>query len=147
MAKRVVIHATDFSPASRPAFARAIDVTRAIRGRLLLVHVLNPLLPMMSAQPIEPPTYAHLQQVSRTWALGQLKRSVARAKAAGVQATSILLEGSEAGTIARVARSRRAAMIVIGTHGRTGVERVLLGSVAARVVSLAPCPVMTVRGR
>lgn len=147
MAKRVIVHATDFSPASRPAFARAIDVTKAIRGRLLLVHVLNSMLPMMSAQPIEPPTYAHLQQASRAWALRQLKRSVARAKAAGVQATSILLEGSEAGTIARVARSRRAAMIVIGTHGRTGVERVLLGSVAARVVSLAPCPVMTVRGR
>jgi nucleotide-binding universal stress UspA family protein len=147
MAKRVILHATDFSPASRPAFARAVEVTKSLRGQLLLLHVLNPMLPMMSAQPIEPPTYSQLRQASRAWALRQLARAVTRAKAAGARATALLVEGSEAGTITRVARSRRAAMIVIGTHGRTGVERVLLGSVAARVVSLAPCPVMTVRGR
>lgn len=147
MATRVILHATDFSPASRPAFARAVEQTKAVRGRLLVLHVLNPMLPMVSAQPIEPPTYAQLRQVSRSWALRNLARVAARARAAGVRTATILREGPEAGTIVRVARSRRAAMIVIGTHGRAGVERVLLGSVAARVVSLAPCPVMTVRGR
>jgi nucleotide-binding universal stress UspA family protein len=49
--------------------------------------------------------------------------------------------------IARIARSRRVAMIVIGTHGRSGIERVLLGSVATRVVSQATCPVLTVRAK
>ena len=147
MAKRLILHATDFSSASRPAFAKAVEMTKNVRGQLLLLHVLNPMLPMMSTQPIEPPTYAQLVQASRAWALRQLARAVTRAKEAGVRATSLLVEGPEAGTIARVARSRRAAMIVIGTHGRSGVERVLLGSVASRVVSLAPCPVMTVRGR
>jgi nucleotide-binding universal stress UspA family protein len=77
----------------------------------------------------------------------QLARLTARARAAGARATAILMEGSEAGTITRAARSRRASMIVIGTHGRSGIERVLLGSVATRVVSLASCPVLTVRGR
>ena len=66
-------------------------------------------------------------------------------EARGVRVTSVIREGGEAHEIARLARSRRAAMIVMGTHGRTGVKRVLLGSVAARVLSLAACPVLTVR--
>ena len=147
MAKRVIVHATDFSPASRPAFVKALELTKGTKSQLLVLHVLNPMVPMISDRAIEPVTYAQLQQASRAWALKQLARVTARAKAAGVRATPILLEGSEAGTIARLARSRRASLIVIGTHGRTGVERVLLGSVAARVVSVAACPVMTVRGR
>jgi nucleotide-binding universal stress UspA family protein len=147
MAKRPILHATDFSSASRPALAKAIELAKGSRSRLLVLHVLNPMVPMIGDRPIEPPTYGQLRQASRAWALKHLARLAARAKAVGVRATTILLEGSEAGTITRLARSRRVSMIVIGTHGRSGIERVLLGSVAARVVSLASCPVMTVRGR
>jgi nucleotide-binding universal stress UspA family protein len=147
MPKRPILHATDFSSASRPAFAKAIELAKGSRSELLVLHVLNPMVPMIGDRPIDPPTYTQLRQASRTWALKQLARLTARARAAGALATAILMEGSEAGTIARVARSRRASMIVIGTHGRSGIERVLLGSVATRVVSLASCPVLTVRGR
>jgi nucleotide-binding universal stress UspA family protein len=143
----MIIHATDFSPASRAAFRKAVELTRQTGDRLLLVHVLNPALLFVGERPIMPPTYGRLQAASRAWALTQLTRLTARARAARVRVTSLLLEGSEAGTIVRLARAQRAAMIVIGTHGRTGIERMLLGSVAARVVSLASCPVMTVRGR
>jgi nucleotide-binding universal stress UspA family protein len=147
MAKRAILHATDFSTASRPAFAKAIELSRADRSPLLVLHVLNPMVPMIGDWPVEPPTYVQLQKASRAWALKQLARLIARARARGVTARALLVEGSEAGTIVRVARSRRAAMIVIGTHGRSGLERALLGSVATRVVSLATCPVLTVRGR
>jgi nucleotide-binding universal stress UspA family protein len=147
MAKRPILHATDFSSASRPAFAKAIQLAKGTRSELLVLHVLNPMVPMIGDRPIDPPTYTQLQKASRTWALKQLARLTARARAAGARATAILMEGSEAGTITRAARSRRASMIVIGTHGRSGIERVLLGSVATRVVSLASCPVLTVRGR
>jgi nucleotide-binding universal stress UspA family protein len=147
MAKRPILHATDFSSASRPAFAKAIEPAKGSRSELLVLHVLNPMVPMIGHRPIDPPTYSQLQQASRTWALKQLARLTARASAAGARATAILMEGSEAGTITRAARSRRASMIVIGTHGRSGIERVLLGSVATRVVSLSSCPVLTVRGR
>ena len=58
-----------------------------------------------------------------------------------------LLEGIAHEQIARAARARRADLIVIGTHGRTGVAKLFLGSVAGRVVSIAHCPVMTVRGK
>src|ERR1700757_4962062 len=147
MAKRAILHATDFSTASRAAFAKAIELARADRSPLLVLHVLNPMMPMIGDRPIEPPTYLQLQKASRAWALKQLARLVAQAKARGVRATPILIEGSEAGSIVRVARARRVAMIVIGTHGRSGLERALLGSVATRVVSQATCPVLTVRGR
>lgn len=147
MAKRPILHATDFSTASRPAFAKAIELSKADRSPLLVLHVLNPMMPMIGDRPIEPPTFVELQKASRAWALKQLVRLVAQAKARGVRATAILVEGSEARTIARIARARRVAMIVIGTHGRSGIERVLLGSVATRVVSQATCPVLTVRAK
>jgi nucleotide-binding universal stress UspA family protein len=59
----------------------------------------------------------------------------------------VLREGVAANAIVRVARGQRADVIVMGTHGRGGLAKLLLGSVAERVVASAPCPVMTVRGR
>ena len=147
MARRAILHATDFSTASRPALAKAIELAKAGRSPLLVLHVLNPMMPMIGDRAVEPPTYLQLQKASRAWALKQLARVAARAKARGLRAKTILVEGSEAGMIVRVARSRRASMIVIGTHGLSGIERVLLGSVATKVVSQATCPVLTVRRR
>jgi nucleotide-binding universal stress UspA family protein len=70
----------------------------------------------------------------------------ARAKRAGVPASEVLAEGWVAEQIAKLANERHADLIV-GTHGRTGWARVMLGSVAERVIVLAPCPVLTVRGK
>jgi nucleotide-binding universal stress UspA family protein len=77
----------------------------------------------------------------------QIDKLVAKAKAAGARVRGLLLEGTPADRIVRAARSYHTDMIVIGTHGRTGLARVFLGSVAERVVGTAPCPVLTVRGR
>jgi nucleotide-binding universal stress UspA family protein len=75
----------------------------------------------------------------------ELDRLVRKAKAAGVRASGIVVDfGVPAERITRLARSRRADVIVMGTHGRTGFRRALLGSVAARVVATAGCPVLTV---
>jgi len=67
------------------------------------------------------------------------------ARKAGVKAMTLLLDGVAHEQIARAARSKKADLIVIGTHGRTGLAKFFLGSVAARVVATAPCPVLTVR--
>src|SRR5438046_326022 len=67
------------------------------------------------------------------------------ALASGVSTTTAVLPGVPANTIVEAARTERADLIVLGTHGRTGLERVLLGSVAERVVRNAPCAVLTVR--
>jgi len=72
---------------------------------------------------------------------------VAKAKKAGVRAKSILLEGVPHEQIAGTARRQRADLVVMGTHGRTGLAKLFLGSVAGRVVAIAQCPVMTVRGK
>ncbi|HEX4994617.1 MAG TPA: universal stress protein, partial [Methylomirabilota bacterium] len=72
---------------------------------------------------------------------------VARARKAGVRATGLLLEGVPHERVARAARARKADLLVIGTHGRTGLAKFFLGSVATRLVASAPCPVLTVRGR
>jgi len=142
-----ILHPTDFSSASRAAFARAVTEARAARAQLLVVHVLSPVVPLVGEGYVAPAVYQQMSDAARTWAQKQLARLVARAKAARVRARGLLREGVVADQIVRVARAQRADLIVIGTHGRTGVARFFLGSVAARVAATAPCPVLTVRGR
>src|SRR5207245_9106636 len=93
-----------------------------------------------------PPSAGGLGRGPRATAQRQLGRLVAKAKAAGVRASGTLLDvGVTHEGIVRFARAKRAGLIVMGTHGRTGLTRALLGSVAARVIATARCPVMTVR--
>jgi nucleotide-binding universal stress UspA family protein len=140
-----ILHPTDFSAASRAAFDAAVDLAQRSRAPLLLVHVLNPMLPDVAD--VSPPTYEGLRASLRRWAEARMRRLVQRAQEAGVAVTTVVMEGKEADTVARVARVRRASQIVMGTHGRSGLARFLLGSVASRVLAIGPCPVLTVRGR
>jgi nucleotide-binding universal stress UspA family protein len=89
--------------------------------------------------------YEDLAADTRRRAQAEMTRLVAKAKTAKVRVRGVLLDGIPHEQIVR--RARRADLVVIGTHGRTGLPRLFLGSVAARVVALAPCPVLTVRGR
>src|SRR5262245_17069773 len=116
---RVVMHPTDFSPASRGAFRRAVREAKAAGGELLLVHVVSTVTPFVGDHYMSPQTYVELQRSMRVGAQKQLDRLVARAKAAGARARGLLVEGAPADTIVRTARARRAAVIVMGTHGRT----------------------------
>ena len=145
---RPILHATDFSGASRAAFAKAVDMARRERAPLLIAHVLSPVMPMMAGEGyVAPATWNEITSSYRTTAQKKLDVLVRRAKGTGVRARALVLEGTPADAIVRAARARRAGTIVLGTHGRSGVARMLLGSVAARVVASAHCPVMTVRGR
>ena len=146
---RRVLHPTDFSKASGAAFARAVAEAKDRRSELVLVHVLSPVIPMAGAGEayLAPSVYEQMSKSARAWADKQMDRLLARAKAARVRARGLLLEGVAHEQIVRAAKRQRADLIVIGTHGRTGVARFFLGSVAARVAATAPCPVLTVRGR
>ena len=144
---RRILHASDFSPASRPAFRRALDLARASRGSLTIVHVYSIIIPMMGEGYATAQVYDRWIADIRADAQRRLGRLVTRARKSGVRAKGLLLEGIAHDRIVRAARSTRADLIVLGTHGRTGLGRVFLGSVAARVVTLAPCPVLTVRAR
>jgi nucleotide-binding universal stress UspA family protein len=144
---RVILHPSDFSPASRPALAQAIAAAKAQRAPLLIVHVLAAVIPMAGDGYISARTYDDLVKSAQAQGQRRLNTLVAAAKKAGVQATGLLLEGAASEQIVRAARRRRAGMIVMGTHGRTGLAKLFLGSVAERVVGSAPCPVMTVRAK
>ena len=145
MKLRRILHATDFSPASRHAFAKALDLAKESRAGLLIVHVRSTVVPMVEGYTAVE-VYADIQRANRAYATKQLDRLVAQARQARVRTESLLLEGIAADQIARAARRRRADMVVIGTHGRTGLAKLFLGSVASRVVATAGCPVLTVRG-
>ena len=146
---RRVLHPTDFSKASSAALTRAIAEAKQNRSELLLVHVLAPVIPMAGAGEgyLAPSVYEQMSKSARAWAQKQMDRLLAKAKAARVRARGMLLEGVAHEQIARAAKRQRADLIVMGTHGRTGMARFFLGSVAARVAATAPCPVLTVRGR
>ena len=144
---RRILHPTDFSPASRAAFKRAAEMAKADRAQLLLVHVLAPPLPIAGEGYISPNVYEDLENSARKYAEKHLSVLQAKAREAGVKAVALLLEGVVHEEIARAAKSKKADLIVIGTHGRTGLAEFFLGSVASRVAAVAPCPVMTVRGK
>ena len=143
-----ILHPSDFSRASAAAFAKAVQLANENHAELLVMHVLAFPMPVVAGDGyISPTLYAQVEASSRAWAKRQLDTLVAKARKAGARARAVLLEGTPYDRITRAARSNRADLIVIGTHGRTGLARLFLGSVATRVVSTAHCPVLTVRGR
>jgi nucleotide-binding universal stress UspA family protein len=147
MKTRRILHPSDFSSASRAAFARAVATAKTERAELLLVHVLAPVIPPTGDGFVPANVYDDIERSIRADAQKQLDKLVAKAKTAKVRARALLLDGTPADRIVRAARAYHADVIVIGTHGRTGLARIFLGSVAERVVGTAPCPVLTVRAK
>lgn len=141
-----VMHATDFSSASRPALKKAMQLAKRDRTGLVIVHVMTPPAWVGDGY-IAPSTLDEIYRGYRKNAQGKLDAVLARAKAAGVRARGMLLEGNPGEQILRAAKMLKPGFIVVGTHGRTGVARFFLGSVASRVVAGATSPVVTVRGQ
>lgn len=145
---RRILYASDFSPASRPAFRRALALARSNRAVLTVAHVYSLQIPVMGEGYVGGgQIYNRMVADIERDAQRRLGRLVTQARKNGVRAKALLLAGIPHDRIVRAARSTRADLIVLGTHGRTGLGRLFLGSVAARVVTLAPCPVLTVRAK
>jgi nucleotide-binding universal stress UspA family protein len=144
---RRILHPTDFSRASSAAFKRAVDMAKANKAELLLVHVMTPTIPIMGDGYVSPQVYEDMEAAARAYSQKHLGALVSRAKQAGARVKGLLLEGVPHERIARAARSKKADLVVIGTHGRTGFAKLFLGSVASRVLAVSPCPVLTVRGK
>ncbi|MGH7848315.1 MAG: universal stress protein [Candidatus Binatia bacterium] len=144
---RRVLHATDFSKASGRAFAQAVEMAQQYKAELVLLHVLTPLTTYMVGENYMDPTlYARLEESARREAESELSALGKKAQRAKLKVKSLLARGMAHEEIVRAAKGRKAGLIVIGTHGRTGLSKLLMGSVAARVISAATCPVLTVRG-
>ena len=137
---RTILGAADFSACSEDAFRVARALARDYRARLLVLHVATP-------PPFVTPGELHkaLQRPDgyRAELEGRLRLAYAADSPAGVEYR--VEEGNPAVEILAAARAARCDLIVMGTHGRTGLGRVLLGSVAEQVVRKAACPVLTVK--
>ena len=144
---RRIIHPSDFSSASGAAFRKAIEMAKADRAELMIVNVIAPIVPIAGDGYLSPKMYEDLRASAVGWSRKQLQKLVAKAKQGRVRAKAFILEGPAPEQIIRFAKSKRADMVVMGTHGRSGFKKLLLGSVAGRVVAGATCPVMTVRGK
>jgi nucleotide-binding universal stress UspA family protein len=142
-----ILHATDFSKAARPAFKKAVEMAKRAGAALELLYVMGPVVPIYGDAYVSPHTYDQIAARGTEWAHREMAPLVKKARAAGVKVTpTIIVDGAPADRIVRAARATHADLVVVGTHGRTGFSRWLLGSVASRVVATAPCPVLTVRG-
>jgi nucleotide-binding universal stress UspA family protein len=140
---RKILVAVDFSPTSEQAVAVAGDLARRYGASVTLVTVYEPIayaLPdggVLFARPEIDVLFEELEK--------QLEGLRPQSVAADVGVELRVLQGVAASEICAAAEAGGFDLIVMGTHGRTGVSRFLLGSVAERVVRTAPCAVLTVR--
>jgi nucleotide-binding universal stress UspA family protein len=138
---RRILHPTDFSQHSSYVFRIASDLARQNQATLLVLHT----VPNLSAAAVsygevsselEPEGY-------RRRAAEELRRAVP--PPAGVAIEYLIAEGEPADEISRVAHERSCDLIVMATHGHTGLRHLFSGSVAEDVVRRAPCPVLTAK--
>ena len=135
---------TDFSAGSERAWAVARQLAGRLGAELILVHVLVE-TPLYSESPFTMKQARDVFDAARAWAVKTLGEWTATAAAAGLSARWVLKTGVPHAEIVGAAAQERPDLVVIGTRGRGGLDRALLGSVTDRVVRLAPCPVVTVR--
>jgi nucleotide-binding universal stress UspA family protein len=138
---QTILHPTDFSPSSGHAFQLACSLARDHGARLMVLHVVDRPVAVyggvMTAPPPPPPVeerkaaQEQLHQIRQT----DLKLPI----------ESRLEEGDPAMGILEVAKEYNCDLIVMGTHGRTGLSRLLMGSVSEKVLRSALCPVMTLK--
>jgi nucleotide-binding universal stress UspA family protein len=129
-----ILHPTDFSEGARGAFRLACALARDCDAELVVLSVV-PLPAVMYG----PPPESYLEHLRE-----HLSRM--RPPDAGTRFQHLVAEGNPATAILNAARANGCDLIVMGTHGRTGLSRFLKGSVAEEVVRKAPCPVLTVKG-
>jgi nucleotide-binding universal stress UspA family protein len=134
---------TDFSASAEQALDYAIRLARTLNARLTVLHVVQP-FPMtgvdMGVALPETSLRALEEEVQHSMAA-----ALARVTAAGLTGDRVVLYGVPFQEVVETAKARQVDLIVMGTHGRTGLLHVLLGSVAERVVRLAPCSVLVAR--
>jgi universal stress protein A len=142
--KRMLVP-TDFSPASEIALTYALDLAAREGAEVHVLHVLDD-VHFATAYPdgmyVE---VGGLEARMIDEARKRLTATADRAAAVGIRATTDVVVGKPAPAIAGEAEKRGTDLIVMGTHGRSGLAHLVLGSVAESVLRTAPCPVLTVR--
>jgi nucleotide-binding universal stress UspA family protein len=142
---RTILVPTDFSDDAEVAIHAAHRLLAGLESdaRLILVHAFNLPIEYTAYGPI--PTSVNYLQDTGLEAERQLYEIAQPLEREGLTIETLAREGDPAHVVAEEAESRGADLIAMGTHGRTGLRHLLLGSTAERVVEHAPCPVMTIR--
>ena len=131
---------TDFSTYAEQALQEALAIAARDKAHVLLLHVL-PFLPITWADEWSLPRPQFEEQIQRD--TEQQLQTIAAQHTVPIE--TLVLWGSPAAVICDVAKTRQCDLIVMSTHGRTGLAHVFIGSVAERVVRYAPCAVLIVR--
>ena len=143
---RRILLATDLAPASGDAANWALDLAVVHRAQLLIVSVIDPNDLMRDGTNVPSVRSLRWDQV-RDDRQEAARRLVARSREAGVEAAFMVWTGDPGESILAAAASEAADMIVVGSHGRSRIGRMVIGSVSDHVVRHAPCPVLIVRAR
>lgn len=143
--KRVLVP-VDFSRDSLAALDYALEFTKPFEAEVVLLHVIEP---VYYATPADlyatSPNLALLLEEQRRAAQAQLEKLVQKIAGTRRKVRALLKSGAPAQVIAETAQKPKADLIIMATHGRTGLAHVLLGSVTERVLRIASCPVLVVR--
>jgi nucleotide-binding universal stress UspA family protein/quercetin dioxygenase-like cupin family protein len=136
---QTILHPTDFSENARPAFQTACALARDSHATLLVLHVMMPSVSPLPQGPPPDPLRPAESQGSRA------KLPWPRPSDPGIRVEHHLAEGDPAEEIIRLTEALRCDLVVMGTHGRTGLGRLMTGSVAEEVLRKASCPVLIVK--
>lgn len=145
-AYRRILAAVDGSAASSKGLREALRLAKSERAQLFLLHVVDEYFPYVGLEGSPP---VDVVPLLREAGRRVIARAAATAQKQGVKAKAVMREvfaGPAAAVIVREAGKLRADLIVLGTHGRRGVRRLVLGSDAEQVVRTARVPVLLVRG-
>lgn len=131
----------DFSKGSEAALSHAVALAKEHQAKLILIHVI-PAAMVYPGEATKFDFYALLERDARE----NVARLAKRKKLKPTDYRLVLVRGVDpADVIARQARQLRVSMIIMGSHGRTGLQRLLMGSVAERTLRYARCPVLIVK--
>ena len=140
-AMKTILVPVDFSRTSEVAFGHAVELARQTRSKLLLVHVITDQATMVPL-PMREEFFRELETEARKTMTALTKRKKLEPK----DCRLVLLRGGDpARLIAAQAKKSRVSMIVMGSQGRTGLQRLVLGSVAEKTLRYADCPVLIVK--
>ena len=134
-----ILLATDGSARSRLAADRALELAQSHGSELVVVSVLD--FPA-GIRGVAPQERLELLKICQE----QVAEVVKRAEALKLKAEGVIMEGVAYSAIADLAREYRVDLVVMGSHGKTGLSRLLMGRVTERVIGHAPCPVLVVKG-
>jgi nucleotide-binding universal stress UspA family protein len=143
---RSILLPTDFSECGNYARSYAASLARKFGASIIAVHVIEPMVPTVGYSGMtEPLPIADIADQLETSAERELPRIAECEECAGLEIEEVIVHGEAAAEIVRVARDRSADLIVLSSHGRTGLGRILFGSTAEAVVRHASCPVLVVK--